>query len=62
MAEGPKKTPPFKGPSESKTFDEQWQIENELLEISMQESIRQRKERDKKKCLKNAKPVVKNSV
>ena len=48
MAEGPKKTPPFKGPSESKTFDEQWQTENELLEISMQESIRQKKKEIKR--------------
>ena len=48
MDEGPKKTPPSIGPSHYITFDEFWQKEDELWEISLKESIRQTKERKKK--------------
>jgi DNA-binding transcriptional regulator GbsR (MarR family) len=45
---GPKKTPPSIGPSHYTTFDEFWQREDELWELSLKESIRQKKERIKK--------------
>ena len=48
MVGGPKKTPPFIGPLQYKTFDEFWQKEDELWELSLKESIRQKKERIKK--------------
>ena len=48
MVEGPKKTPPFVGPSHNTTFDEFWQKEDELLELSLKESIKQKEERLKK--------------
>ena len=48
MVGGPKKTPPSVGPSHYTTFDEFWQREDELWEISLKESIRQTKERKKK--------------
>jgi|TARA_B100001996_G_scaffold268444_1_gene209838 hypothetical protein len=53
MSRGPKKTPPSIGPLEYKTFDEYWQRENELWEISLKESIRQTKERKVKLDEKN---------
>ena len=53
MDEGPKKTPPSIGPSHYTTFDEFWQKEDELWEISLKESIRQTKERKKKLNEKN---------
>ena len=48
MVGGPKKTPPSIGPSHYTTFDEFWQREDELWELSLKESIRQKKERIKK--------------
>jgi len=48
MVGGPKKSPPSIGPSHYITFDEFWQREDELWEISLKESIRQTKERKKK--------------
>ena len=53
MDGGPKKTPPSIGPSNSISFDEFWQREDELWEISLKESIRQTKERKKKLNEKN---------
>jgi hypothetical protein len=48
MVGGPKKSPPSIGPPNSISFDEFWQREDELWEISLKESIRQKKEREKK--------------
>ena len=48
MVGGPKKTPPFIGPLQYKTFDEFWQKEDELWELSLKESVRQKEERIKK--------------
>ena len=48
MVGGPKKSPPSIGPPNSISFDEFWQKEDELWEISLKESIRQTKERKKK--------------
>ena len=53
MVGGPKKTPPFIGPQQYKTFDEFWQKEDELWEISLKESVRQKEERIKKLNEKN---------
>ena len=53
MVGGSKKTPPFIGPLQYKTFDEFWQKEDELWELSLKESIRQTKERKKKLNEKN---------
>ena len=41
------------GPLDSISFDEFWQKEEELWEISLKESIRQKKEREKKLNEKN---------
>ena len=48
MVGGPKKTPPSIGPCHYKTFDEFWQREDELWELSLKESVRQKEERIKK--------------
>ena len=48
MVGGPKKTPAIIGHLQYKTFDEFWQKEDELWELSLKESIRQTKERKKK--------------
>ena len=48
MVEGSKKTPPSIEPSNSISFDEFWQKEDELWEISLKESVRQKEERIKK--------------
>ena len=48
MVGDPKKTPPSIEPSNSISFDEVWQKEDELWEISLKESIRQTKERKKR--------------
>jgi len=53
MVGGPKKSPPSIGPPNSISFDEFWQREDELWEISLKESIRQKKEREKKLNEKN---------
>ena len=48
MVGDPKTTPPSIGSSHYITFDEFWQREDELWEISLKESFRQRDERKKK--------------
>ena len=48
MEEGPKKTPPSVGPSHYTTFDDYWLEQDELWELSLKESVRQKKERNKK--------------
>ena len=49
MVEAPKQNSPMlSGPLDSISFDEFWQKEDELWEISLKESIRQTKERKKK--------------
>jgi hypothetical protein len=48
MQEGPKKTPPSIGPSHYTTFEDYWLEQDELWEISLKESVRQKKERIKK--------------
>ena len=53
MVGDPKKTPPSIGSPQYTTFDEFWQKEDELWEISLKESIRQTKERKKKLNEKN---------
>jgi len=51
---GPRrKLPLLSGPTNSISFDEFWQKEDELWEISLKESIRQTKERKKKLNEKN---------
>ena len=57
MEGGPKNTPPSIGPSHYTTFDEFWQKEDELWELSLKESIRQTKER-KKKLNEKAVPIM----
>ena len=48
MEEGPKKTPPSVGPSHYTTFEDYWLEQDELWELSLKESVRQKKERNKK--------------
>ena len=48
MEEGPKKTPPSVGPSQYTTFEDYWLEQEELWELSLKESVRQKKERNKK--------------
>ncbi len=48
MVGDPKNTPPSIGSPQYTTFDEFWQKEDELWEISLKESIRQTKERKKR--------------
>ncbi len=48
MEEGPKKTPPSVGPSHYTTFEDYWLEQDELWELSLKESIRQKEERIKK--------------
>ena len=57
MVEGPKKTPPFVGPSHYTTFDDYWLEQDELWEISLKESIKQKEERLKKLNDKNVSNV-----
>ena len=49
MEEGPKKTPPSVGPSHYTTFEDYWLEQDELWELSFKETVRQKKERKKKK-------------
>mgnify|MGYP003154695036 CR=1 FL=1 len=58
MVGGPEKTPPSTGPSHYITFDEFWQREDELWEISLKESFRQRDERKKKLNEKRYKKII----
>ena len=54
MVGAPKQNSPMlSGPLDSISFDEFWQKEEELWEISLKESIRQKKEREKKLNEKN---------
>ena len=48
MDGGPKKTPPSVGPSHYTTFEDYWLEQDELWEISLKESKRQKEERLKK--------------
>ena len=48
MEEGPKKNPPSIGPSHYTTFEDYWLEQDELWELSLNESVRQKKERNKK--------------
>ena len=57
MEEGPKKTPPSVGPSHYTTFDDYWLEQDELWEISLKESIKQKEERLKKLNDKNVSNV-----
>ena len=57
MVGGPKKTPPSVGPSHYTTFDDYWLEQDELWEISLKESIKQKEERLKKLNDKNVSNV-----
>ena len=48
MGGGPKKHPPSIGPSHYTTFEDYWLEQDELWELSLKESIRQKEERIKK--------------
>ena len=66
MEEGPKKTPPSVGPSHYTTFDDYWLEQDELWELSLKESVRQKKERNKKlnaktKDMPNVQPKIRNN-
>ena len=57
MVGGPKKNPPFVGPLHYTTFDDYWLEQDELWEISLKESIKQKEERLKKLNDKNVSNV-----
>ena len=66
MEEGPKKTPPSVGPSHYTTFEDYWLEQDELWELSLKESVRQKKERNKKlnaktKDMPNVQPKIRNN-
>ena len=48
MEEGPKKNPPSVGPSHYTTFEDYLLEQDELWDLSLKESIRQKEERIKK--------------
>ena len=57
MDGGPKKHPPSIGPSHYTTFEDYWLEQDELWEISLKESIKQKEERLKKLNDKNVSNV-----
>ena len=57
MDGGPKKHPPSIGPSHYTTFEDYWLEQDELWEISLKESTKQKEERLKKLNDKNVSNV-----